>query len=308
MSNKENPSPKSIDTLVDDIYGLFLNKDHKISNESVDRFAQSLAEVIKTRLEINNGPDEIQNKSVLRLSKLGTKDRKLWFEARNKRLASEGQGEGFIDTTPEPQDFIKFLYGDIIEELLLFLVRESGHVVEGEQGEVEVNGIKGHRDCKIDGVTSDIKSTSSFSFKKFSEGRLFNDDPFGYIAQISSYCYADNSPIGAFLAMNKESGELALLKVNPVDMLDPVKRAERVKEVVELPEPPAEKCYEPVPNGTKGNMVLHRNCGYCPFKDECWSKDANNGQGLRKFRYSDGIKYFTRVVETPRVEEVVSET
>lgn len=76
-----------------------------------------------------------------------------------------------------------------------------------------------------------------------------------------------------------------------------------VKAIVELKEPPKEKCYEPVPNGTSGNMVLDKNCGWCPFKEICWA-DANGGIGLRKFKYSNGIEYFTQIVKEPKVEEL----
>ena len=44
-------------------------------------------------------------------------------------------------------------------------------------------------DCKIDGVLTDVKSTSSFGFKKFKEATLAFDDPFGYIDQIKAYAH-----------------------------------------------------------------------------------------------------------------------
>jgi len=50
-------------------------------------------------------------------------------------------------------------------------------------------------------------------------------------------------------------------------------------------------------------MRLPTGCTYCPYKHDCWT-DANEGKGLRAFRYSNGLKYFTKVVSEPRVEEV----
>ena len=47
---------------------------------------------------------------------------------------------------------------------------------------------KATMDCKIDGVVTDVKSTSTFGFKKFKDGSLAFDDPFGYIAQIKGLC------------------------------------------------------------------------------------------------------------------------
>lgn len=64
------------------------------------------------------------------------------------------------------------------------------------------------------------------------------------------------------------------------------------------------KCYDPVPDGKSGNLKLNSNCSYCAFKDKCWAS-ANNGQGLRKFRYSNGIQEFVEVFNTPRVEEIL---
>jgi hypothetical protein len=42
---------------------------------------------------------------------------------------------------------------------------------------------------------------------------------------------------------------------------------------------------------------------YCNYKNDCWS-DSNEGNGLRIFKYSNGLKYFTKVVSEPRVEEI----
>ena len=78
----------------------------------------------------------------------------------------------------------------MIEELVLSLAKASGHKVEGEQSKLNVHGVKGHRDAVIDGMTVDVKSCSSYAYKKFKEGKLKDDDPFGYISQLSSYVYA----------------------------------------------------------------------------------------------------------------------
>ena len=66
-------------------------------------------------------------------------------------------------------------------------------------------------------MTIDVKSCSSYAFKKFKEGRLRDDDPFGYISQLSSYVYAGkddplvtNKTHGAFLAVDKQNGHICL--------------------------------------------------------------------------------------------------
>ena len=46
-------------------------------------------------------------------------------------------------------------------------------------------------DCKIDGVVTDVKSVSTFGFKKFKDGSMALDDPFGYVAQIKGYAHSE---------------------------------------------------------------------------------------------------------------------
>ena len=106
--------------------------------------------------------------------------------------------------------FIKFLYGHLLEEVVLFLVKLAGHKVTDEQKEVKVSGVYGHMDCKIDGEVIDIKTASSYAFRKFKNDTLKDDDTFGYLAQLSGYETAEKTKEGGFLVLNKESGELTL--------------------------------------------------------------------------------------------------
>jgi hypothetical protein len=45
---------------------------------------------------------------------------------------------------------LNFLYGHILEEVLLLLVELAGHKATDKQKQVNLNGVKGHIDCKID--------------------------------------------------------------------------------------------------------------------------------------------------------------
>jgi hypothetical protein len=287
---------KSIDTLVDDIHNIFLKKDgHTINEENLESFAGNVKNHLRRALK-EAGPRQGEVSKELRMSKLGTPNRKLWFEHNIENTE--------VDRSLSPATLIKFIYGNFLEELIILLAKEAGHLVEGEQGEVFIDDVKGHRDCIVDGITIDIKSASKFSYQKFADGSLSKNDPFGYIAQLSSYVKADGGDQGAFLVINKETGELTLLKVGEIDMIDPVKRIKEVKNVLSKPAPPVEKCYEPEPDGKSGNKTLHKNCTFCDFKELCW-KDANGGKGLRKFKYATGKKYFVEVTNLPRVEEVL---
>ena len=65
----------------------------------------------------------------------------------------------------------------------------------------------------------------------------------------------------------------------------------------------ADFCYAPIPEGKAGNMKVARGCSWCPHKFEC-HKDANEGKGLRVFKYSNGLRYLTQTPKPPKVIEV----
>jgi hypothetical protein len=149
----------------------------------------------------------------------------------------------------------------------------------------------------------DVKSASTHAFRKFKEGTLADDDPFGYIEQISGYATAFGTD-GAFLAGDKQNGHITLHRVSKeeVDSIDIRGRIEHLKKVVQSEEVP-DRCYEPVPHGESGNLKLATGCSYCPFKKICWA-DANGGIGLRTFLYSGGPVHFVHVEREPKVHEV----
>ena len=276
--------------IVEDIYSKLdeLNdKPLEISEDLIDNFGEAMKEAIRS-WSTPQGRDGFS----LRMSNIGRPMRQLWFEkqaeAKDKRLHASL--------------FVKFLYGHLLEELLLLLVKISGHKVTDEQKEVEINGIKGHMDCKIDGEVVDIKSASGFSFSKFSKGLLSEDDPFGYLSQLAAYEHAEGTNEGGFLVINKETGELCFYQPEELDKPNVKQKIKDLKHKLTLVNPP-DFCYSPIPEGKSGNMRLPKNCTYCPHKFEC-HKDSNNGEGLRTFKYSKGLMYFTEVVKKPKVEEV----
>jgi len=281
----------SIDTLVEDIYALFDDENHhEPSQENLEELGRNIIDLVRSRVAKNE-----RERGALRFSSLGKPDRQLWYEHNTPE-----DGEKFL-----PKTQFKFLYGDVIEQLLLFLAKEAGHDVQREQEEIEVDGVKGHIDAIIDGVTTDVKSASPFSFKKFEQRKLFDDDPFGYIGQICGY--ADTltpNEGGAFLVADKVHGDIGLMKVDEdtVRLNEPQKRITHLKDVIASPEPPP-RCYEPIPEGKQGNMKLGLNCSYCKFRFKCWD-DANNGHGLRTFLYYGGPVYFTHIEKEPMVPEL----
>lgn len=260
-----------------------------ITEEALDETMASMKEAIMHWAT----PRKRDTDFTVRMSNVGKPSRQMWFEKRDTDKS------GDVDGATQ----IKFLYGHVLEELVLMLVRMAGHSVTDEQKEVTVNGIVGHMDCKINGEVVDVKSASKFAFNKFREGRLAQDDPFGYLGQLAGYEEAEGTEDGGFLVINKESGELCMFEPDDLDKPNITTKINTLLGDLELDKPP-ELCYNPIPDGKKGNMKLPKGCSWCKYKHEC-HKDANDGQGLRTFKYSTGYTYLTEVVAEPKVDEVL---
>lgn len=282
---------KTIDTLIKDIHTLLetgINTSTVQNRDKIRDFSMEISRSVARQL----GEGKRGKMTSLRMSQIGKPDRQLWYELKSP-----------VEPAPiDGQTKLKFIMGDILEALLILLTDLSGHEVTEQQKEVEIDGVKGHKDCRIDGTVVDIKSASSYAFKKFKEGTLHTDDPFGYIAQISGYAEAGKDEEAAFFAIDKSSGEMAVMKVEPIRMINAKQRIGKVKNFISSDIPPA-RCYPDEEDGKSGNRKLAIGCVYCPFKEDCW-KDANGGQGLRKFQYSNGIRYLTQVGKVPDVKEV----
>ena len=267
--------------IAEDIYARMLSS-KEIDREHLSTFLKGIEQAIKNSLEIKRG---FRNPH-LRMSSIGKPDRKIWLEINHPKEQREMEGSFLI----------RMLYGSIVEELILLLVKEAGYSVTDEQKEVMVNGITGHIDCKVNGFVVDVKSASDFGFRKFKKG-FDNDDDFGYIGQLSGYVDAEGGDVGYFLVMNKSSGEVTLLEVDSMEMINSYDRIGHLRSILAdkkaLPSP----CEVPTLEKASGNKVLPRICKFCEYKEDCWPN-------IRAFQYSRGVKYFTEVVKEPRVEEI----
>ena len=287
-------SKKKLNTLVDDIYKklsvLGKGKSLNLSEETIDQFGESMKEVLRHWSTPHPRATE-----TLRMSNIGRPNRQLWVDMKTEQQAQE----------IPPATFIKFLYGHMLEEVVLLLVKLAGHTVSDEQKNVKIKGIEGHMDCVIDGEVIDVKTASGYAFKKFKDGTLAEDDTFGYMSQLAGYEAGHGTSNGGFLAMNKENGELALYIPEELDKPNIETKIDTVKKSLKKQTPP-ELCYLPIPDGTSGNMKLPRGCFFCRHKVEC-HKDSNNGKGLRVFKYAKGLTYLTQVVKEPKVDEITNE-
>ena len=273
-----------IENLVDDIYTV-LEDEHKVSEDNLKSFLEGVKSVVTTHVE----EARKSSKTTLRMSSIGKKDRSLWIELKYTK----------DHALPSGPTLMKFLYGSLIEEVLLFLAKEAGHDVTDMQKKVTISGVDGHMDCKIDNEIVDVKTASDFSFKKFKDGTLFNKDSFGYLGQLSGYMEAEGAERAHFLVMNKVTGELMLFTVDDMDTINVDKRIEHLRKIVASDERPP-LCYEPVPDGKSGNMKLSTDCVYCPYKFDCFPD-------VRVFKYSHKPVYLTTVVKEPAVEEITHE-
>ena len=279
---------KQLDTLVQDVYKLMQNKNTAKgvdTEEEIEKFGEAMKEIMKKEFLPGGGFKARK----LRLSAIGKPDLVQWYSANKYR------GEKI-----EPHTFIKFMYGHLIEEMVLFLVRLAGHEVTDEQKECRVGGVKGHMDCKIDGVVVDVKSTSPYGFKKFQNGTLAIGDDFGYVDQIKAYAHSEGERKWAWLAMDKSSGHLCVLEYDLDDTSHPMheffsddieERVEHVKKLVEEKDRPS-LCHSPVEDGKSGNEKLASGCSYCQYKLHCYPD-------LRAFHYSTGPKFLTKVEREP---------
>lgn len=282
-----------LNTLVPDIYShlekLSDGVPLPLTEAEIDKTVADMKEALMSWAT----PRDRDQKFTVRMSNVGKPSRQLWYEKRDP------EGRGGIDGPTQ----IKFLYGHLLEEIVLMLVRMAGHKVTDEQKEVTVDGIVGHMDCKINGEVVDVKTASRFAFNKFKEGRLAQDDPFGYLGQLAGYEAAEGTENGGFLVLNKESGELCMYVPDDLDKPNIRSSIDILLPALELDTPP-ELCYSPIPDGKKGNMKLSKGCNWCKYKFKCYA-DSNNGEGLRTFKYSNGLTYLTEVVVEPKVEELL---
>ena len=289
---------KDISTLVPDIQKLLL-EGKGWDSLSTARLSGTVGKVLEERLVKEKRDVNPLARSGLRMSSIGQPcTRKLWYE--NNSSVSHSR------EVTDPALSFKFLYGDIIEEIVLELAVAAGHEVTGVQDAVSIGPIKGHRDAVIDGVTVDVKSASAYAFGKFREHKLTEDDPFGYLTQLSSYVYAaKEDPLvrdkegGAFLAIDKTNGTIVLDYYNfkELDLYDdiPVLYESR-KALVENPVPP-DRSYLPEPDGKSGNMKLQINCVYCKHNKECYPS-------LRVFQGKGYQKHLVKVNREPLIPEV----
>lgn len=278
---------KSISTLVKDIQHLVTQKNGWFTDELATDFSREVSRRLIDQYA------ESTRKATLRLSKMGSSCPKaLWHSVHTPERA---------DPLPAWTE-IKFSVGHVMEPLVILLCKCAGHRVEGEQDELTLDGIVGHRDCVIDGCVVDIKSCSSRMFAKFKTKKIRYTDDFGYLDQLDGYVVASHDdPLvtvkdkGYILAVDKTLGHMVLYEheIRPEAIRERIKLH---KEIVSLPTAPRCNC-STVPEGQSGNVRLDTKASYSAFKHCCFPL-------LRTFLYVGGPMYLTKVVRVPDVPEL----
>jgi len=276
---------KSIDTLVTDIQHLLTTR-----GWFTDELALDLSNNITKRLQSQYNDTF---KSRLRMSKLGPVCPKaLWHSIHTPELA---------EPLPPWAEF-KYSFGHIIEAQAIALAKASGHTVTGEQDELVLDGIRGHRDCIIDGYIVDVKSSSSRGMDKFKRKDQATLDDWGYLSQLDAYMGASlNDDLvlvkdtAYILAIDKQLGHMVLYK-HEYRHRHILEQIQLYKGIVGRSEPPTCNC-KVTPFGSSGNVGLGIKASYNSFKYCCFPK-------LRTFLYANGPVYLTHVERKPDVIEI----
>jgi hypothetical protein len=267
--------------LVRDIHdylaGNLANEDFSIDGSSarnVIDMAKGMATHTLDLLDHKPGIPKDPASRTVRMSELGEPClRKLWYKWYHPELGLHPHAENGHPTLP-----IKFVYGDYIEELAVFLCKEAGHAVVWRQKQVEYASKRsacvavGHIDCMIDGYVVDVKSAADVSFNKYKrEGLTEDNDTFGYRYQLDAYAMAIGTTRRAFLFINKHDGEMLIIDRThevPVDMATKLVEIDDMMHEHTLGEQPRQRMLKEDPKGY--GYKLDVVCGYCQFKYSCF--------------------------------------
>lgn len=187
---------------------------------------------------------------------------------------------------------LRFLFGDIVEALMMLLLREVGAKIVSfqESVELEIAGqqIRGTLDLVLEDELGqkkvwDIKSASEWAFNyKYSGGydKLKEDDPFGYVMQGYLYAEATGLPFGGWIVVNKSSGQVLIVEApdwQEEDRKAYLKDAEQRVRILTDPKSEVVKFDAEVETYRAdgeivktGNKTLPKQCGMCGYRSHCW--------------------------------------
>ena len=292
---------KHVETVAKDIRELLVGVktgSHTVEFDSPEFLGKFGLQTAKAFRKTLSAEEKVRPLNTFYASEIGSKCyRQLWYKYHQPEKAEPASASMAM----------KYLYGGIVEEVVLRLAELSGHSVSYEQLLVEskhLNGVivRGRIDAVIDNeAVVDVKSVSSYGFKDFKEG--LGGEKFGYKTQLDFY--QKNFPSvptfakKGFLVVDKQLGHIEYCPETSVVAYAPIFGGLR-EIVTNNIKPP----FERLATVTEGsNQKLGMECSYCSYKQECW-KESNGGKGLRAYQYAGKIMWLTEVKKEPRVPEI----
>lgn len=294
-----------IETLVQDIYELLdkPNLDFTFSHEREVELGSTLISHIRD--EVRDPDRTTRPANELYVTQFTPNcDRRVWYN-----VFGGGAADGAVPAIPKERiagkNRFKFVYGDLIEELVLYLAELAGHRVEhrnlrlSQNVEKTVFTISGRIDAVIDGVLVDVKSMDPYSFDRLEKGTY--DDKWGYFNQLGMYehmLHKEGIKVTdvAILAVNKTNGRIFVYLVDKMQWMGSWGRA------VSALQRPEDYYSNPDRQLTtlNGNTVLSTGCSYCPYKFDCYERDGLDG--IEVYAYSDGPKFLQKpIAKAPKV-------
>lgn len=291
----------NIDTLITDIYGL-LDKPNVDMEFNVEQQAALGARMVRHIEQEIKDPDRSHKPEteVYVTQFTSNCDRKIFYNIvggphlRKERVPGHNR--------------FKFLYGDLIEESVLYLAELAGHEVSHQQHRLEVDlypyRLCGRIDALIDGYIVDVKSMDYWSFERMVKGEY--EDKWGYYLQLQIYRDMWNHlglgwPKGLkILAVNKMNGKLHLQDVPAFKDPDNVLMIKTLLDDLGA-------LYSRPTRDTEvkaGNMILKPGCSYCPYKFDCYEEPGYGG--LEVYAYSNGPTFVVKdsIKKEPKVPKI----
>ena len=245
------------------IYSLLeLNESLPIPESIILEFADAISQGLKRQIFF-----EKPEQKNLRVSSLGKCLRQQFYSIK-----------GYEGEVINPRAKMTFLFGDIVEAVVVALAKASGVELIEQQKEVVIDGVKGHIDGLIktpEGISLfECKSMSDASFKNLTSSGLGDD--FGYLTQVNMYMYALGLDRAYLVAVNKNTGHVEEVEI-PRDeeliekTLNNISVLRSCLESDILPPRKYELIDEVVRNKETGRKILPFQCSYCAYRQHCYS-------------------------------------
>lgn len=268
-------------------------KSYKIPEELLVRFSEETTTAIKKHFERE---DKKPKDFTLYMGNVGRPSCILQMEKKWGRGSNDNH---------------RFLYGNIVESIVLFLIRASGIKILSEQESVKLKVadkvISGRLDIILDlgngPEVYDIKSASDYSFKSKLTSTFesfVKEDVFGYTIQLLAYAKAKGIHAGGLIFCNKNNGELHVLEF-PKDQKElkewAVKTIERNLNTVNN-DKPFKRSFTDLPEifnkKETGSRILPYVCTQCDYNMKCWPSLEIRSQ-INSTAKSPKLMWYTKI-------------